>query len=276
MWYYKIKEFNNLYNSTFHYNIFSMFEQYLQSIGLNQKEAKIYLALLEVESASVIEISKKTKINRTTVYTLLESLSKKGLVSETAVGKKTQYQAESPERLETFIERQKIEFEEKAKKAKDVISQLKSIHRESGTRPTVRYFEGKEGIISANEELYSVEPDGSPVYLLYSRDNVDNIFTKKEQENFRNTRLKKNIKSKVLYTQKDGYKPSDKTGDRIKIDGKKYPIHCDISIYVDTVRISIIGEKKLSAIYVQSPEFAETLKSLFNLTFDKLKEAPDR
>ena len=48
-----------------------MLEKYLQEIGLNEKEASVYLALLQYDNASVIDISGKTKINRSTTYTVL-------------------------------------------------------------------------------------------------------------------------------------------------------------------------------------------------------------
>lgn len=59
-----------------------MLEKYLQEIGLSEKEAQIYLALLQVDNDSIQGLSNRTKINRTTLYPVLESLSKKGLVSE--------------------------------------------------------------------------------------------------------------------------------------------------------------------------------------------------
>lgn len=130
-----------------------MLEKYLQEIGLSDKEAAVYLALLATDNSSVIELANKTKIKRPTVYVILENLSKKGLVSETTVSKKTHYQAEPPERLETFTERQKITLDERAKRLKDIIPQIKSVQRESGERPVVRFFEGREGTISTNEDF---------------------------------------------------------------------------------------------------------------------------
>src|SRR3990167_2765077 len=131
-----------------------MLEKYLQDIGLSDKESTVYLSLIQVDNASVLDLSKKTKLKRPTVYVILESLSKKGLVSETTIGKKTHYQAEPPERLETFVEKRKIALEESQRTLKDVIPQIKSIARETGERPVVKYFEGKEGIISASEEIF--------------------------------------------------------------------------------------------------------------------------
>ncbi|MFA6536371.1 MAG: helix-turn-helix domain-containing protein [Candidatus Paceibacterota bacterium] len=248
-----------------------MLEKYLQDIGLNEKEASIYLALMQSDNASVIDLAAKTKINRTTVYVVLDSLEKKGLVSETTVGKKTHYQAEPPERLETFVERRKIILEEQAKRLKDIIPQIKTVQRETGARPVVKYFEGREGIISSNEEFFADAGQAGVTYLIYPRDLLDQIFTQEERQKFRSVRINKNIKSKVLYTYEKGEVNSDNTGDRVKIDGKKYPILCDISIYEDKVIVSILG-KPLSSIFIRSKDFAETLKSLFNLAFDNIKK----
>jgi sugar-specific transcriptional regulator TrmB len=249
-----------------------MLEKYLQDIGLSDKESITYLALLQVDNASVLDLSKKTKLNRSTTYVILESLAKKGLVSETTVGKKTHYQAESPERIRTYVERRKIEFQEMEKRLDDVIPQIKSIARDSGERPVVKYFEGKEGIISSAEETFLEKDHGNePVYLIYPKDLLNDIFSENEREKFRKTRLDKKVKSKVIYTYEKGDVPSDEMGERIKIDSAKYPISCDITIYKDNVRISVLG-KSLSSIFIRSKDVAETLRSIFNLAFDKLKE----
>jgi len=249
-----------------------MLEKYLQEIGLNEKEASVYLALLQYDNASVIDISSKTKINRSTTYTILESLAKKGLVSETTVGKKTRYQAESPERLETYVEQRMVMLTEQAKKLKDIIPQIKSVQREGGEKPVVKYFEGKDGLVSLHEEFFLGQNEDSVSYLIYSKDLVDEIFTQQERDKYKNMRLRKNIKSKVLYTYRNGEIPSTVDGERVKIDADKYPILCDISISEDRVKIAILG-KKLSGIFIKSREFAETFRSIFNVGFDEKKRA---
>ena len=249
-----------------------MLEKYLQDLGLTDKEATIYLALLQVDGATALDLSKKTKINRSTVYVVIESLSKKGLVSETTLGKKTQFQAEPPERLETYIERRRAQFEEQSSCIKDVIPEIKSIQRDTGERPVVKYYEGREGIISLLEEFLpnSEEKEGT-TYLLYPRDAIEEIFTPAEREKYKNIRLNKKIHSRSLYTYEKGEFTSDDMSERIKIDAKRYPISCDISIYKDRIRINILG-KKLSGIFIKSQDLADTLQSLFNLAFDGLKK----
>lgn len=241
-----------------------VFEKYLKEIGLSEKEAEVYLALLEGDSFSILEIAKKTKINRTTIYPVIKSLAEKGLVSETTTNTKVHYQAESPDRLETYIERQKILLEENSKKMKDVIPQLKSVQRETGERPVVKYFEGKEGIISVNEDLFKDPEQQEKAYMIYSKDLVDEVFKRDETIKFKTKRIDQKIKGVSIYTYKNGEIPSDETSTRLKIDGNKYPINCDISIYKDKIRIATL-KKNLSGIYIQSADLAETLKSLVRL-----------
>ncbi len=247
-----------------------MLEKYLQDFGLSDKEAQVYVALLAVDNDSVLDLAKKTKINRTTIYLVLESLMKKGLVSEAQLAKKTHYQAESPERLETYIERQKVVLEEQSKKVKDLIPQLKSVQRESGERPVVKYFEGREGIISSMEDFFG--PKDEPIdtaYFIYPRHMIEGLFDLGVLSNLRKKRLDKKVPSKALYTYKNGLLQSESGTERIKIDEDKYPLSCDIAVYKNRVKINIL-KGKLGGISIESQEFADTIKSLFKLAFDNL------
>lgn len=249
-----------------------MIEKYLMDAGLSDKEVKIYLALLQVETDSVVDLAKKTKIKRPTVYTVLDSLNKKGLVSQIEQDNKVRYVAESPERLHSFLERKEMALKEmKTQFDKEVIPQIKSLQREVGEKPIVKYFSGKDGIVSINEDVYDDKPDGSPMYILYSKDLLDEVFKDVETDKYKKSRKRENIKAKVIYSWSKGEKPSSEMAERVKIDEKKYPLSADITIYKDKVRISILG-KELSGIYIRSRDFAETLKSLFNLAFDNISK----
>ncbi len=247
-----------------------MLEKYLEEIGLNEKEAKTYLALLAVDNASVIDLGKKTDINRTTVYIVLESLMQKGLVSETKVGKKTHYQAEAPERLETYVERQKVVFEERAKRVKDIIPEIKSIQRDSGERPVLKYFDGREAALNSNRDFFNAQDKEGIGYFIFNRDLVEEVFSPQEILEIQKIRPTRKIKGLSLYTSKHTDLTSNELTSRKKIDGEKYPITCDVSIYEDRVQFVTLG-KKLSSIFIQSKDVADTLKSLFKLAFDHIE-----
>lgn len=248
-----------------------MLEKYLYDIGLNEKEAVAYISLLTVENSSVLDLSKKTRLNRSTTYLVLESLARKGLVSETTVGKKTHYQAEPPERLETYIEQRKILLDEQSKRLKDILPQIKSVQRESGEKPIVKYFEGKEGVLSMVSESYESPGGDETAYLIYSKDLLFDVFSAQERLKFKQIRTDKNIRTKALYSSTDGHVISDETGERVKVDENKYPFSCDVYIYKDRIRIGILG-KHVSGVFIKSQSLADTLRSLFKIAFDSYKK----
>jgi len=55
--------------------------QALENLGFNEREIKIYLNLISEQNLTVLQISKRTNIDRTTIYDLLEKLMNKGIVS---------------------------------------------------------------------------------------------------------------------------------------------------------------------------------------------------
>jgi HTH-type transcriptional regulator, sugar sensing transcriptional regulator len=245
-----------------------MFEKFLEDLGLSDKESKVYLALLEVENDSVIDLAKKTNINRTTIYPVLESLSKKGLVSEVKIDKKIRYSAESPDRLETYIEKRKIQLDEQSKRLVDLVPQLKSIKRESGEKPIIKVFEGKEGILMANEDfIKNADDKDHTIFAIYPKDEIDELFNEKDLIKFKSIRLNKKIKSKSVFTYEKGEYLSNPEANRMKLDKNLYPLKCDISVYKDYVKVSTLGSS-FYTILIKSIDVADTLKSLVNYIHD--------
>jgi sugar-specific transcriptional regulator TrmB len=245
-----------------------MFEKYLQEIGLSEKEAQVYLALLQVDNESIQDLAKRSGINRTTVYPVLETLENKGLVSEVQVGKKVHYEAAPPERLETFVERQKVVLQERSERLKDVIPQIKSVQREEGERPVIKFFEGRDGAISAYEEFYSfddsISKDG---YFILNSDLLSQVFTEKEFEKFRKIRQGKNINATVIYNRQNGPKEFENTENQKHIPSE-YLITTDIAVVDDKVIISTLGET-ISSMLIKSKDIADTLRSLIRYTIEK-------
>ena len=114
-----------------------MLEKDLQEIGLNEKEAKVYVASLELGQGSAAEIAKKAGINRATAYFVLESLMKIGLVSASNEEKTQLFVPEDPAQLENILEKQKQEIEQRRSKLKDLIEGLSSINSASVKNPSL-------------------------------------------------------------------------------------------------------------------------------------------
>ncbi len=249
-----------------------MLEKYLEEIGLSDKEATVYLALLPYDLATPTQIAEDTKINRSTVYVILESLAKKGLVSESDSEKTIRYQAAPPERLETYVERQKAILDEHSLRLKDLIPQIKSLSRKEGERPVVKFFEGRDGAVSAYEEFYEThESSTRKGYFIYNRDLLEATFSPAERERFTQIRLGKQVEPMSVYTKKDGPMEFKTKGTRTRIDGKEYPIATDVTIIEDKIIVTTLGER-VSSILIRSKDLAVTLASLVRYINDMEKK----
>ena len=122
----------------------------LQNLGLSEKEAEVYLALIELGKASVVEISRKAGTKRPTTYLVLDELKNKGLVTELPEESRSLYVAEDPELLAKDLK----------KKLSD-ISDLMPVLRAKfnrGSKPKIRFIEGEENLFKlyVNEVFPSV------------------------------------------------------------------------------------------------------------------------
>lgn len=111
----------------------------LEKLNLTKKESRLYIALLELGEANLQDIADKSKIKRTTVYDVLDSLREKGLISTTKKGRRIYYYAENPKVIETI-------FKEKINVLHNVLPELLSVANLIDKKPKIQFFEGVEGI----------------------------------------------------------------------------------------------------------------------------------
>jgi len=122
-------------------------ERALSQFGLTRKEIAVYLDLLQEGASSAQEISRKTRVNRVSVYAALDLLISKGLAAETKKGKRTFYVAESPESFQRIFDDEKFEIEEKEETLKElVLPTLKALDVSEEGGPRFKFYEGEKGI----------------------------------------------------------------------------------------------------------------------------------
>ena len=134
-----------------------MIKNLLEQLNFSEKESRMYLALLEIGSGKARDIAKKTHLNRTTVYDICESLMQKGLISKYKKGVHTYFNALDPDRLLTYLDREKEEkareIEKQKKKVSALLPELLSMQSiYSKNKPKVQFFEGEKGMREAYED----------------------------------------------------------------------------------------------------------------------------
>lgn len=104
----------------------------LNSIGLSKWEAQTYLALLELGETKTGELSRKADVPQAKIYTVLESLIEKGLVSYIIKSQTKHFQASDPKRILTL-------FKEKEEEVKNL---LQNTSRNTTKKNSVELFQG--------------------------------------------------------------------------------------------------------------------------------------
>jgi len=114
-------------------------EQDLEQIGLEEKEAKVYLAALELGATTIQNLSIKAEIKRSTVYEMLKSLKNMGLISQSTEGKKKLIVAKNPDKL-------KRDIKAKEQLINEILPELKSLNNNTPFKPKITFYENKNGI----------------------------------------------------------------------------------------------------------------------------------
>lgn len=121
-------------------------ESILINLGLTENEANVYLASLSLGPATILKISQAGNIKRTTVYSVIESLKKKGLMRIELKGWKKLYTAENPEKLEFILE-------EKKNQLASSLPEFMSLYNLKGGESFIKYYEGLQAVKSVYESL---------------------------------------------------------------------------------------------------------------------------
>lgn len=240
----------------------------LQEFGLSENEARVYLASLEIGKATAEQVARHAGVKRPTTYVQLESLMQRGLMSSFDERKKTYFAAESPEYLKRVISAKKLETEYKEKELEKLLPELKDLFEHAGVRPRVRFFEGKEGIITMREEFLKAKE--KEMFAIFSQDALLEIFSKTELDEYSQKRLAFGIKTHAVYTRKAGkFKeelPPHAENWRFMPE-EKLSLGADILVYDKNVAL-MAHRGKIMGVIVENEEIAKSMRSLFHVVWE--------
>lgn len=121
----------------------------LIDLGLEAREADIYLATLKIGSGTIMEISRAGYIERTGIYYHLDRLIELGLLKMVNKGKRTVYLPTDPIKLKRLLQK-------KEKNLNQILPKLEKIFTKSAGKSVVSYYQGEEGLITLYEQLYKI------------------------------------------------------------------------------------------------------------------------
>lgn len=246
----------------------------LKQLNFSDKESTVYLALLEIGSGKANDLAKKTNLNRTTVYDILETLMQRGLVSKYKKGAGTFFNALEPKHLLTYLDREKEEkvkeIEKQKIKVSELLPQLISLQGVYGkNKPKVQFFEGEKGMREAYEDTLK----SKEIILAYANvqtmhEGLPNFFPE-----YYKRRAAGKIYIRAIFPRNKLSVERAKLNQEEMRDTRFLPenemtFSPEVNIYNNKIMIASWKEK--IAIIIESKELADLQKLTFNLLWNIL------
>lgn len=241
-------------------------EQKLVPLGIDGKEAIVYISLLKLKKATVIQLAKNTEVKRTSVYHCLDDLISKGLALKTVKDGAKYYVAENPEiAIKNIIEEKKSNLEL-------ISSELKSVFGREYIHPEIRIYENISGIKKVFSDALTMREKVARYYV--SSFNLEELLGKEFIDDFVKKRIQLGIKS--LSLRSFAYKPEReqkathaKQSREVRFVPENVIIKPYMCIYDNKVAVVSTEEEKIGFI-IESKEFAEAQKATFDMIWNSV------
>jgi len=239
--------------------------QNLTSAGITEKEARVYVALLQLGKASAYSISERSGLKKPTTYVILDGLIEKGLILKVPRVKKQQYIARPPEEFFAAAE-------ERLRQARKSLPDLMMMAENNKMEVRTLFYEGLKGVKDAlyykSKEMkgseivgfYATTEDASPALM-----EVFNSWPKEMSE--------MGIKFRVITPEHESTKKYLEVGkiygDTVKlVPYSMYSSKSSLEASDTFVRIVIF--KSLQAVIIESTELAQCVKQVFEMLWNKV------
>lgn len=240
----------------------------LEGIGMTGKEARAYIALLQLGASTPYRIAEKAGLKRPTAYVVCEELVRKGAIVMVP-GDERRFIARTPE---TVVE----EAEGRTRAARRAVSELKSLERGAVEKQRILSFEGAEGLRQAyrykQESLHGKEIVGfySKADENTPKDVLEVFFEWNAYKEKHKTCVRSlSVDDPFLKDFTQFLQPGTTTIRSKYLPPELYNAKASIESCGDFVRICLTDSAQ--ALIIESPKFADALRQIFELVWQSLK-----
>lgn len=241
--------------------------QTLEQIGLKEKEAQVYLALLALESSTAYQIAQHCAVKKPTVYVILEDLRQKGLVLKIPHAKKALFAARD---IGEYLHEQR----RKLLAVEHIVPQLQALG--GSGRPNVYFFTGLRGCAEALEFKFDTMR-GKTFHSFYGSLMGGNPEVMKLYGAWDKRAMANDVSFKLIMPEearnkyyKDIAELAETEPEAVHIQYLKnylYPPNISVEVAENFVRID--DEKNLQTTIIDDKNTADAFRSIFTIVWEK-------
>jgi HTH-type transcriptional regulator, sugar sensing transcriptional regulator len=229
----------------------------LKEFGLDDKKARVYLAILELGQAKAHQIAHKAAVSRPTAYDILEKLADQGLVGAYDKHKIRYYIANNPEKI-------KRKLQEKERAFDQILPQLKSTFNVLKGKPKISFYEGIEGIKTVFEDTIAAK--NKQLCGILSMYDLFKIPGKKFMDDYVKRRLKLGYRLQVVRSRPKEVLETWPTSveDLRQLRYAPDPMVFEMTMYIYDNKVGLISTLKENfGMIIESEEYAKTMRMMF-------------
>jgi sugar-specific transcriptional regulator TrmB len=250
-------------------------KEYFHKLGLSDEAGEIYLALITYGSLPILELSRKTEIERTKLYRMIDELTAQGIVEEVVEFKKKLVKAADLSKIELLVSKaeENINY---LKESLPIISGLITNLKSESPITQILYYRGKEGIrqmvwnsLKANNEVLS-----------FAYRSLFEVVGQKFFDKWADEFELRKLLNRWIYTDEfvisedyKKYKPRPFKGMSHRyIDQEVFSIPHQLEIYNDVTAIYNWYNGEVFGVEIYNSDVAKMQKQLFELVWNQAKD----
>jgi sugar-specific transcriptional regulator TrmB len=236
----------------------------LKDLGFTDKEAAIYLALLQAGRATAYQVAAKSGLKKPTAYVILDGLVQRGAARRILKGRGTQYAATDP--VEVFVEARS-----RVSRAESALPRLRALATQEKKVVETSYYEGLDGLKEMYRNLlnetagktldgfFASEKDTPPELSVYWRElNAEMV--------------QRRVAIRAITTKDETTRPY--------LEGKILPkellslrglppniYDSDISIEIYGDCTQIVSHRYVQGLLIRNPDIARVMKQIFEIAW---------
>jgi len=244
----------------------------LKDIGLTDNETNVYLKSFTYGAQPASIIAKRSNLNRATTYSVLKTLSKKGLITQSSKPEGTYYSAKEPEAIINYLDERKNNLENKKELLLSHIEDLKSVKKIDVSKPKVTFYEGFSGIKQIHSDiLLTVSED--TILEFIPENMIAGELDEFIMQDFSKQRIERKIFAKIIApASSTGYKIHKEDKNTLRetrlVPQESCDFDSEITIYKDKVALISYKQEEIFGIIIESPSISKTLRKIFFLSWD--------
>lgn len=247
----------------------------LEQIGLSSEQSKVYSCLISLGTLTARKIGLESGVNRSLVYKILKQLIDFGLVIENINSKSTStFTALHPSKLHSLVRKKEEDFKLADQALHEVVSILGAQFNLTCGKPSVRFYEGLDGIRILNKDILHT---GSNIKLIRSPfDNNSEDLEAKAKE-FLEERAKLKIETKLIVPIKNTPSSISPEWDKVNLITRRRVPRSDllnpaqIVIYGNKVAFTSFKDCMITTI-IEDESIKKTTDMLFDVLWNKYTE----